>query len=85
MNERQILEELLLLLEGKGVIIRRERLGGGGSGLCNLRGKRIFFVDTESSTAESAAVCADAVSKLVDIEQIYIRPEVREYIEKHGE
>jgi hypothetical protein len=84
MNEQRILEELLVLLEGAGVKIRSEPLGGSGGGLCTVRGEHIFFVDTEATSAEMAAVCAEAVAKMVDIEQIYVRPEIREFIENHS-
>jgi hypothetical protein len=83
MNEQRIFEELLALLEANGVAIRSEPLGGSGGGLCTVKGERIFFVDTQATSAEMAATCAEAVSKVVDIEGIYIRPEIREYIEKY--
>jgi hypothetical protein len=84
MNEQKILEELLALLEANGVIIRNEPLGGSGGGLCTIKGQQIFFVDTEAPSAVSAAVCAEAVPKVTDIEKFYIRPEVRQFIENHN-
>jgi hypothetical protein len=81
MNEQRILEELLALLEANGVTVRHEALGGGAGGLCTLKGEHIFFADTQCSTAEVAAVAAEAVRKVVDIEAIYIRPEIRQFIE----
>jgi hypothetical protein len=84
MNKQRILEELLALLEANGVTVRNEPLGGSGGGLCTVKGRSIFFVDTQASSAESAAVCAEAVSKVVDIEKIYIKPEVRQFIENHS-
>jgi len=84
MTEQRILEELLHLLEGNGVTVRNEPLGGSGGGLCTVKGQRIFFVDTQAPSAEVAAHCAEAVAKLVDIETVYVRPEVRQYIENHS-
>ena len=83
MNEQRIFEELLVLLEQNGVTIRNEPLGGSGGGLCTIKGQKSFFVDTQASPAEMAAVCAKAVAKAVDTEHIYIRPEVRQFIEEH--
>jgi len=83
MNEQRILEDLLGLLEAQGVAIRHEPMGGAGGGLCALRGTSVFFVDTEASSAEIAIRCAEAVAKLVDIESIYLKPEVRQFIEEH--
>jgi len=84
MNDQRILDELLGLLEGQGVTIRREPLGGTGGGLCAVRGSRQFFVDTEADSAEMSVLCAEAVGQVLDVEAIYIRPEVRQFIEAHG-
>ncbi|MBN1506777.1 MAG: hypothetical protein JW955_08020 [Sedimentisphaerales bacterium] len=83
MNDQRILEELLALLEANRVKIRSEPLGGQGGGLATMRGENVFFVDTDSPSAEVATLCAEAVAKLVDIETIYLRPEVRRFIEIH--
>jgi hypothetical protein len=84
MNEQRILEELLALLEANGVSIRHEPLAGGAGGLCTVKNQHIFFVDTQSSSADVAALAAEAVAQLVDIESIYLRPEIRQFIESHG-
>jgi hypothetical protein len=83
MNEQRIVEELLALLEVNGVTIRNEPLGGSGGGLCTMKGQAIFFVDTQAQSADIAPICADAVSKVIDIEKLYIKPEVRQFIENH--
>ncbi len=85
MNEQRILEELLALLEANGVSIRDEPLGGSGGGLCAMKGRQIFFVDTQAPSAVVAAMCAQAVPKVVDIEQVYIKPEVRQFIEDYND
>lgn len=84
MNEQNILDELLALLEANGVTIRNEPLGGSGGGLCSIKGEPIFFVDTQASSAVSVAICAEAVSKVLDIEQIYVKPQVRQFIEDNS-
>ena len=83
MNEQRILEELLSLLEANNIEIRNEPLGGSGGGLCTVKGQSIFFVDTQAQSADVAAICAEAVSKIADIEKIYIKPEVRQFIQIH--
>ncbi len=85
MNEQRILEELLALLEASGVVIRKEPLGGSGGGLCTVKGQAIFFVDTQAPSAEVAALCSQAVSKTINIEQIYIKPEIRQFIENNSQ
>jgi hypothetical protein len=84
MNEQRILEELLELLKANGVAIRREPLGGSGGGVCTVKGQTIFFLDTQAPSAEVAVLCAEAVHKVVDVEKIYIKPEVRQLIENHN-
>ena len=84
MDERRILDELLALLEGDGVQIRKEAMGGGGGGLCAVKGERIFFLDTDSPSADTSVLCAQAIAKLVDIEAVYVRPEIRLFIENHA-
>jgi hypothetical protein len=81
MDEHVILEDILGLLEANGVKTRREPLGGSGGGLCKVKGETVLFLDTQALPSELAAICAEAVSKVVDIEKIYIRPEVRQFIE----
>ncbi|MGB2865944.1 MAG: hypothetical protein WBC05_21605 [Sedimentisphaerales bacterium] len=84
MNEQSILDELLALLEANGVTIRNEPLGGSGGGLCTIKSEPIFFVDTQAPSVVSAAICAEAVPKVVDVEQIYIKPQIRQFIENNS-
>jgi hypothetical protein len=78
------LEELLALLEAKEVTIRSEPLGGSGGGLCTIKGRCILFVDTQAPSIVTATICAEAVPKVVDVEQVYIKPQVRRFIEDHA-
>ena len=82
MDTQEILDELLALLAQTDAIIRTEALGGGGGGLCELKDKKVFFVDSNSSTSETANNCGRAVAKMIDIEEIYIKPEIRRFIEE---
>lgn len=84
MDEQRILDELLALLEGNGVKVRKEPMGGGAGGLCAVKGQHIFFFDTDSPSADTSVLCAQAIGKLVDIEAVYVRPEVRRFIENHA-
>jgi hypothetical protein len=84
MNEQGIMEELLALLEANDVTVRNEPLGGSGGGLCTVKGKRILFVDTEAPSIVTATICAESLPKVADIEQIFIKPQVRQFIEDHS-
>ena len=81
MNEQVILQQILMLLEENGVQVRSEPLGGNGGGLCSVKGQNIFFADTQSPTHETATLAAMATGRLVDIESIYLRPEIRNFID----
>jgi len=83
MNEQAILDEMLALLESNGVRIRSEPLGGSGGGLCTIKGKQTFFVDTDSETADMAGVCAQTLTKILDIEKIYLKPQTRQLIKSY--
>ena len=81
MDDQRILSELLKLLDANNVKIRTEPLGGQGGGLCCVKGENFFFLDSQAPARESASLCANALCKLVDLEEIYLRPEIREFIE----
>ena len=84
MNELQILDELLALLEAKGTAIRTEPLGGSGGGLAIVKGRQFFFVDSQAPSAEMAVLAAQAALKVTDIEGVYLKPQVRQFIEDHN-
>ncbi len=84
MEEEAVLDELLALLEHSGVSIRTEPMGGAGGGLCKMKDKQVFFVDAEAATADMVAVCAEAVRETVDVEKIYVRPQIRAFLESGG-
>ncbi len=81
MRTEQILDEMLRLLEQNRIPIRKEPLGGSGAGLCKLKSRNIFFYDTQASPEENAFECARAIKELLDIDNIYLVPAVREFIE----
>ena len=83
MDEKAVVEYLLSLLEKNNVAVRTEALGGMGGGLCKLRDRTVVFVDSEAPAAETAAICAQAVNDLVATEEMYIVPQVRDFLEKH--
>ena len=84
MNTQTITEELLRLLEGEGVALRREAMGGSGGGLCVFRDKKVYFFDTDAGAYEAACVCAKAVFQVIgDLENVYLKPAVREFIDRN--
>ncbi len=84
MNSDGILEELISLLDGAGVKVRREALEDSLSGLCRLGGSQVLFLDSGADPLQSATLCAQTLQRVVDIQEMYLRPSLREFIESAG-
>ncbi|MCE5186120.1 MAG: hypothetical protein LLF76_08365 [Planctomycetaceae bacterium] len=84
MDLAHIIEDLLRILTDHGVSIRQDAMGGGGGGLCDIKGKLVFFYDTDSSSFDAAVSCAYATKQVIqDLEAIYLKPAVRDFIDKY--
>jgi hypothetical protein len=75
------LDTLLSLADELGIVTRREPLGGGGGGLCILRGQRVLFVDTSADLEVRYERTLAGLAPLRELDDRYIRPEVREDLE----
>jgi hypothetical protein len=76
------LNELLALSEQIGLTIRRESLGGNGGGLCVLKGQRVLFLDTSADLETRYERTLAALSPLPDLDGRYVRPDVREDLDR---
>ena len=86
MDYRSITDELIELLTEQGIVIRRDKMGSGGGGLCVIDGRKVFFFNNDSSAFELAVSCAHAAAEaILDPESIYIKPAVRDFIDKYGQ
>ena len=81
MDERHILKTLIDLLEANRIKIRREFLEDGPGGLCRIGKERILFLDSRAQPDDQAEACAAALAEVVDIDNIYLLPDVREFVE----
>ena len=81
MDEHHILKTLIDLLEANRIKIRRELLEDGPGGLCRIGKERILFLDSRAQPDDQAEVCAAALAEVVDIDNIYLLPDVREFVE----
>ncbi|OHB58059.1 MAG: hypothetical protein A2Y07_00840 [Planctomycetes bacterium GWF2_50_10] len=84
MDSISILDELLGLMAGQGITMRKGPMGGDGGGLCKLRGSTTFFVDTQADTMEMAVKAAKALVSMVDMEKIFIKPQLRQFIDQYS-
>jgi hypothetical protein len=87
MDEQFIIDQLEELAERFGIQIRYEpikqdedlvKLVGG---LCLLRGEYVLIIDSKATTQDRIRTLVEAV-KHFDIDGIYIRPVVRELLDK---
>jgi len=76
------LDDLITAAEAVGISIRREQLGGEGGGLCILRGKRVLFLDTLSDAETRYERTLAALAPLPEMEGRFLRPDVREDLER---
>ncbi|MCK4661149.1 MAG: hypothetical protein KAV82_16635 [Phycisphaerae bacterium] len=76
--------QLAHLAQTLGIEVRYAALGGEGGGICEIRGRRVLFIDTAADTATRLQRTARALARLDEIETCFIRPDIRELLEKHG-
>ena len=74
-------DEILNLAAALGITVRHAHLGGGGGGLANFKNQRQLFVDLDADPAEQLEQTVKALAKVEGLEQIFIRPDVRELLE----
>jgi hypothetical protein len=82
MNDQQILDELETVLEALGIHIRHEALEDSVGGLCMLNGRCCMFLDAGAHPADKARLCAVELRKQADIDTMYLKPEVRRFLEQ---
>ncbi len=79
MTQEQILSELEDLAGNCGIGVRYEK-GDFDGGFCVLKAERIIVVNKRLATPRRASVLAQGLAE-VGIDEIYLKPAVREYIE----
>ena len=76
------LEIVLEALDRLDVDVRRERCGGGGGGLCILKGKKIIFVDLDADDVTRLECSLQALAGLPDAETLFLPPAIREQVDQ---
>ncbi len=90
MDEDTLLEQLEELIKSFGVQIRREPIKQDEDlvkvvgGLCLLRGEYVLIISSKATTMERINTLATAL-KHFDLDQIYLRPVLRELLDKTPE
>ena len=83
MDEEQILFDLVTTAEEIGIEIRRAQIGGSdGGSLCKLKNKWVLFLDEGAPIIEQIDTTAKSLKGRPELENIYLRPQIREIIER---
>ncbi len=87
MDENTLIEQLEELVKSFGVQIRREPIKQDEDlvkvvgGLCLLRGEYVLIINSKATTMERINTLATAL-KHFDLDRIYLRPVLRELLDK---
>ena len=79
MTHEQILSELEQLASNCGITIRYEK-GDFDGGYCVLKAERLIVINKRLALVRRASVLAQGLAE-VGINEMYLKPAVREYIE----
>ena len=87
MDEQFVFDQLEELAERFGIQIRYESMKRDEDsakiegGLCRLKGKYVLIINSEARLRDKIKTLAEAI-KHFDLDQVYIRPALRELLEK---
>ena len=79
MTQEEILKELEELATRSTISVRYER-GDFEGGFCVLKAERLIVINKKLPTPKRASVLAQGLAE-VGIEEVYLKPAVREFIE----
>jgi len=80
MHTVEMLEQALSLVKTAGYLVRQEWLGGNGGGGCELRGRKIFFLDLALSPGEQLDQVLDTLRRDATIDELPMPPSLREFL-----
>ncbi len=75
-------EEMIDLARRIGLPVRNAHLGGNGGGLARVKGNAQLFIDLDADPLDQLEQTARAIASFSDLDGLYIRPDVREIIDK---
>jgi hypothetical protein len=78
-------DEMIEVAKRAGIVVRHARLGGAGGGLASVKGRRHLFVDLDAEPADQLERTAAAMAQVSEINEMFVRPDVREMIERYRE
>ena len=81
MHTVEILEQALELVTHLGYCVRQECLAGGGGGCCELKGRKLFFLDLDLGPDEQLEQVLDTLRRETDAMALPMPHELRELLE----
>ncbi len=88
MDENTTLGQLEEVARGLAIQIRYEPIKREGlfraGGLCRLKGEHVLIIDSKATTKEKVQSLARAVNRF-DLDQVYLRPGLREFLDGFSE
>ena len=82
MRTLELLDYMTELARRIGYDVREEWLDGVGGGACELKGRRVLFVDQSLPPSERVEQVARALKGRDDLAGIYVLPEARLVLDK---
>ena len=88
MDEQHVLDQLEELACRLGIKVRYENIrkeaGFYPGGLCRLKGEPVLIVNKQSTLKERTAILARALKRF-DLNRVYVRPGLREFLDRFAE
>lgn len=82
MHTLDLLDYMIELARRLGYEVREEWLDGTGGGACELKGRRILFVDLSLPPLDRLDRLASSLRGCPELSQVYVLPEAREVLER---
>lgn len=80
MHTVERLEQVLAVAQQLGYQVRQEWLGGSGGGSCEIKGRKVLFVDLALSALEQLDQAADALQRDARLTTLKMPVEVRQLL-----
>ena len=77
-----MLEQALTLIKATGYLVRQEWLGGSGGGGCQLRGRKVFFLDLALTPAEQLDQVLETLHSDPDMADLPVPRELGELLRR---